>query len=336
MKNKNILVTWWLWYIWSHTVVEFEKRWYTCIIIDNLSNTHLQTLSNIEKLLWYTPAFFNCDLRDSPELDIIFQKYSIDGVLHFAGLKSVWESCEKALQYFDNNIVWSIKLFECMEKYGVKNIIFSCSATVYNKDNPTGYREDFSVWETSNPYGYTKYAIEGILKNLSEFSNFRVISLRYFNPIWAHDSWLLGENPVWKPNNLLPYIMKVASGELEQLSVFGDDYDTHDGSWVRDYIDVNDLVRGHVLAYEKIEKQDTEAYFDVFNLWTGKGSSVLEVLELSKQITGNSIPYNITQRRKWDLWEVYCDTSKSEKELWFIAKVPLEQSLKNMWKFYNS
>jgi len=262
MDKKNILITGWTGYIGSHWVVAFEQAGYKTVIVDNLVNSTLDALDWIEKILGYRPDFFDIDLRDKDKLEEVFKKYDFDWVIHFAGLKAVWESCEKPLKYFDNNIVWSIKLFECMEKYSVKNIIFSSSATVYKspflishhgrEETTRWFNESDVTWNTTNPYWTTKFLLEQILIDLSKFSGFNVINLRYFNPVWAHKSWFLWEDPEWIPNNLLPFIMKVASWELDELKVFGDDYETIDGTWVRDYIDVVDLIDGHLKSYEKI------------------------------------------------------------------------------------
>jgi UDP-glucose 4-epimerase len=335
MKKKTILITWWTGYIWSHAVVAFEQAGYKTVIVDNLWNSDITTLDWIEKIIWYRPDFYEIDLRDKDKLEKVFEKYNFDWVIHFAWLKAVWESCEKPLNYFDNNIVWSIKLFECMEKFWVKNLIFSSSATVYDSKifdskNFSWASEDDLVWNTINPYGTTKFLIEYILKDLAKFSSFNVMNLRYFNPIWAHPSWFIWEEPDWIPNNLLPFIMKVATGELEKLKVFWSDYNTIDWTWVRDYIDVVDLIEGHLKAYEKIEK-----WFNVYNLWVWEWVSVLEMIKKSEKITWNKINYEIVSRRDWDLAEVYCNPSKAKKELDWEVKTSLEDSLRNSWKFYN-
>ena len=338
--KKTILITGWTGYIWSHWVVAFEQAWYKIVIVDNLSNSSLKTLDWIEKILGYKPDFFEVDLRNKEKLEEVFSKYDFDWVVHFAGLKAVWESCEKPLQYFDNNIVWSIRLFEVMEKFWVKYIIFSSSATVYDSrvyedKNFSWATETDLTWNTTNPYWTTKVILEQILRDLASFSGFRVINLRYFNPIWAHSSWEIWEDPAWIPNNLLPYIMKVAAGELEKLRVFWGDYPTIDGTWVRDYIDVVDLIEGHLNAYKNFEKVKNNWLFEVYNLWVGKGVSVLEMVEVARNVTWKEIPYEIVDRRSWDLAEVYCNPSKAKKELNWEAKISLEDSLKNSWKFYN-
>jgi UDP-glucose 4-epimerase len=298
-------------------------------------------------------------LRDTDFLEALFSKYSFDGVLHFAWLKAVWESTQKPLEYFDNNIVGSLRLFEVMEKYNVKNIIFSSSATVYDLNQPipspslkpngrglseTWISEDSLVWNCTNPYGTTKFLLENILRDLSKFAWFQVVNLRYFNPIGAHESWCLWEDPSGIPNNLLPYVMRVVTGEYECVRVFGNDYDTKDGTWVRDYIDVCDLVDGHLKAYEYLENptdlpwslmEGTNCVFETFNLWTGKWVSVLEMIQAAQKVTGIDVPYQIFSRREWDVAEVFCNPEKAEKILWWSAKVSLEESLEKSFRFVN-
>ena len=331
--KKKILITWGLGYIGSHAVVAFEQAWYETVILDNLSNSCVTTLRNIQSILGYKPKYYECDLRDRKKVFEVFEENNFDWVIHFAWAKAVWESCENPIYYFQNNISGSLFLFEAMEKYSVKNIIFSSSATVYHQDNKMPLVEVNKLW-TTNPYGTTKLLLEKILEDLSEFSWFKVINLRYFNPIGAHPSGKIWENPEWIPNNLLPFIMKVANGELEELKVFGDDYETIDGTGVRDYIDVNDLVDWHLLAYKKLEEQSNK-FCDVYNLWVGKWISVLEMIEASRNITNKEIPYIVSERRNWDIWKVYCNPDKAEKELWFKVNVWLNESLENSWKFYN-
>ena len=362
--KKTLLITGWTWYIWSHAVVAFEQAWYKTVLIDNFVNSSKNTLDALRKILWYIPDFFEWDLRNKDFLEEVFSKYSFDGVLHFAWLKAVWESTQKPLEYFDNNIVGSLRLFELMEKFSVKKIIFSSSATVYDSSCfssdwvslekipspltplPSKEREiweEFSVWNCTNPYGTTKFLLENILKDLSKFAWFQVVNLRYFNPIWAHESWYLWEDPSGIPNNLLPYVMRVVTGEYQFVRVFWDDYDTKDGTWVRDYIDVCDLVDGHLKAYEKMpsppaplpkgEGSELHWTFETFNLWTGKWVSVLEMIHSTQKVTGTNIPYQIFPRREWDVAEVFCNPEKAEKILWWKAKVTLEESLEKSFRF---
>ena len=315
MDKKTILITGGMWYIWSHAVVAFEEAWYKTVIVDNLDNSCLSTYRWIWNILWYKPDFYEIDLRDKEKLEEVFEKYDFDWVLHFAWLKAVWESCENPLHYFDNNIVGSLRLFETMEKYNVKNIIFSRSATVYDFDNEIPYIETQKVWNTTNPYGTTKFLLEKILNDLSKFSQFNVINLRYFNPIWAHNSWFIGEKPDGIPNNLLPYIMKVHKWELPFLNVFWNDYDTIDGTWVRDYIDVVDLIDGHLKAYELLENLDFSWFIDYINLWTWKWTSVLEMIKISEKVIWKNINFKISPKRWGDIWEFYCNSIKAKNIL---------------------
>lgn len=333
---KTILITWWTWFIGSHWVVAFEQSWYKTVIVDNLSNSSIETLDWIEKILWYKPDFYNIDLRNKEDLEKIFSKYDFDWVIHFAWLKSVWESCEKPLEYFDNNVIWSIKLFEVMNNHNVENIIFSSTATVYD-NSVSPYLESNSVWNTTNTYATSKFLIEKILLDLSRFSNFNVLNLRYFNPIWSHISWFIWEVPTWIPNNLLPYIMKVAIWDLPYLNVYWDDYETIDWTWVRDYIDVNDLIDWHLKSYKKLESLSINKwFFEVYNLWVWKWVSVLEMIKFTEKVIWKKLNYKIVERRVWDLWEVYCDPKKAKDELWFETKFNIEESIKNSWNFWKN
>lgn len=334
--KKTLLITWGTGYIGSHAVVAFEQAWYTTVLVDNLCNSSREALIWIKNILWYTPDFYECDLRNKNVLEDIFKKYSFDWVLHFAWLKAVGESCEKPLEYYDNNIIWSLKLFECMDQYSVRNIIFSSSATVYDPINfswNTWVKETASTGDTSNPYGTTKFLLEKILYDLARFSDFSVMQLRYFNPIWAHESGELWEFPLGKPNNLFPYIFKVLTGELEYVEVFWDDYETVDGSGVRDYIDINDLVNAHLLAYEKF--LDNKAVYKEYNVGTGEWKSVLQVIDTIEKTLNKKVTKKIIKRREWDIAECFCDVTKIESELWFKAEVSLEQSIENSWNFYH-
>lgn len=333
--KKTILLTWATWYIGSHTAIEFIEAGYEVIIVDNLANSHTNSLTWIEKITWVLPKFYECDLRDTEKIEHIFQKYSFDCVIHFAGLKAVWESCEKPLEYFDNNIIWSLRLFECMKKYWVKKCIFSSSATVYDPINFESWKWVWELWttgETTNPYGTTKYIIERILRDLAEFSEFQIVNLRYFNPIWAHPSGNIGEYPDEYPNNLLPYVMKVACGELPHLNIFGNDYNTPDGTWVRDYIDVCDLSKAHFKAYFSLEWASAWN-IEHYNLWTGRWTSVLELIQIASEIKWSDIAYKITERRAWDIAQVFCYPKKAEEKLWWIAETSIAESVKNSYEF---
>jgi len=322
-----------MWYIWSHWVVAFEQAGYKTVIVDNLSNSQLSALDGIEQILGYKPDFFELDLRNKKWLEEVFKKYDFHGVLHFAGAKSPFESQQDPLHYYDNNISGSLHLFDIMNRYNVKNIIFSSSANVYSSANISPVDENWTLWP-NNPYGRTKYLLEQILEDLHKFSSFNVIHLRYFNPIGSHTSGFIWEHLDGIPNNIFPYIMKVAAKKIEKLKVFGWDYNTVDGSWVRDYIDINDLVHGHLLAYNFLTKRD-EPIIDIFNLWTWSWLSVLELIGSIEKELDMKINYEMVWRRDWDLAEVYCDTSKANKILWFQSRFTLKESITNTWKFYN-
>ena len=333
--RKTILLTWATGYIGSHTAVEFIEAGHEVIIVDNLANSDADSLKGVETITWVLPQFYECDLRDGEKLEEVFKKHNFDCVIHFAGLKAVGESCEKPLEYFDNNIVGTLRLFECMEKYNVWKLIFSSSATVYDPVNFELWiwvSESWTTGETTNPYGTTKYLIERIMRDLAAFSEIQIANLRYFNPIWAHPSWEIGEYPDDYPNNLLPYVMKVACGELPHLNVFGEDYNTPDGTWVRDYIDVCDLSKAHFKAYLSLEWV-SGGNIEHYNLWTGRGTSVLELIKIASQITWSEIDYKIIQRRAWDIGQVFCDPKKAEEKLWWIANTPTDESVKNSYQF---
>lgn len=325
--NKTLLLTWATGYIGSHAVVAYEQAWYKTVIIDNLSNSSRETLFGIEKILWYTPDFYEWDICDRDFLVSVFSHYSFDAVVHFAWLKAVGESCDEPFRYYHNNILWSISLFEVMEQYGVRDIIFSSSATVYDIRNAPEYRE----WQqlgTINPYGSTKLIIERILEDLSMHKWWHVMSLRYLNPIDAHLSGYIGEAPQGVPNNLLPYIYDVATGRRDAVRVYGDDYDTRDGTGVRDYIDVCDLVEAHLLAYEKIWD-----WYEAINIGTGKGTSVLEMISYVESITEESIPYAISPRSHGDIGEFYCNPTLAYERLGWRATRTIPESIANGWRF---
>lgn len=325
--KKTLLITGGTGYIGSHAVVNFEQAGYTTVIIDNLSNSSRESLTWIEKILGYTPDFYKWDIGDRDFLRTLFEQYHFDWVIHFAWLKSVSESCEKPFLYHENNVSGSIALFEIMEAFSVKKIVFSSSATVYRADNISPLDESMATG-TTNPYGTTKLVIEYLLRDLALQKSWNILALRYFNPIWAHPSGHIGEVPNGIPNNLLPYVLDVASGKRKQVSVFGDDYDTNDGTWVRDYIDIMDLVEAHLLAYEQLAPG-----FEVLNLGTGKGTSVLEMIDLVKEITKKDIPYTIVSRRAGDLGEVYCSPEKAHTMLSWKTKRSPRESIETAWKF---
>ncbi|PID86282.1 UDP-glucose 4-epimerase GalE [Candidatus Gracilibacteria bacterium] len=333
---KKILLTGATGYIGSHGAVELIEKGYIVTILDNLSNSSIEVIDTIKKITGIKPEFYELDLRDKEGLENIFKENSFDCVIHFAGAKAVGESCDKPFFYYENNIVGSLNLFECMDKYNVKNIIFSSSATVYKSGEKLPFTEETLTGNTTNPYGTTKLIIENILRDLSIHKGFNVISLRYFNPIGAHFSGLIGENPNDIPNNLLPFIMKVLSSELPSLSVFGDDYNTVDGTGERDYIHVSDLIIGHIKALNFIEKNSnnsSKSIFEVINLGTGKPNSVFEVIKVAENVTGKKIKYNIAPRRSGDVATVYCSPTKAKELLDWEAKKTLQDSIEDGWKF---
>ena len=342
---KTILLTWATWYIGSHWAVSLLEKGYNVIIVDNLSNSNENSLEAIEKITWKTPVFYEIDLRNKEKLEKVFLENKIDSVIHFAWAKAVWESCVDPFYYYDNNIVWSLKLLELMDEYGVKNIIFSSSATVYNPSGTPPFKEKDLTWDTTNPYWTTKFIIENILRDLSIHKWFNVINLRYFNPVWAHCSGLIWEDPNDIPNNLLPYIMKVASWELVQISVFWNDYDTHDWTWERDYIHVVDLIEWHIKALNYIEinlppiggkypKGDGGIYEEI-NLWTWKATSVLEMINITEDIVWKKLNYKIDERRSWDLASSYCNPSKAKSLLNWETKLSIKQAIQDSWRFIN-
>ena len=331
--KKTVLITGGLWYIWSHAVVEFEKAWYITVIVDNLSNSYKITLKRISSILWYTPFFYEIDLRNKVALSSVFKKHNFNWVLHFAWAKSPFESQKNPLYYYNNNMSAWVNLFDLMDIYDVRNIVFSSSANIYSKNNISPIKETWEIW-ANNPYGRTKYLLEQVLEDLHKFSHFNVINLRYFNPIGSHTSSLIWEHLEWTPNNIFPFIIKVANGNLKNLKIFGNDYETPDGSCIRDYIDINDLISGHLLAYNFLLTKD-KSVMDTFNLWTWIGTSVFELIKLVEKHLNIKVSYEIVWRRDWDLTKVYCDISKAEKILWFKPKFSLENSIKNTWKFYS-
>ncbi len=319
----SILVTGGTGYIGSHTVVELLSAGDDVVIVDNLYNSKLCVLDRIDKITGRRPKFIKCDLLDMALLDKVFEENpDIDSVIHFAGLKAVGESCQIPLKYYHNNLTGTFNLIDCMLRHKVNRIVFSSSATVYGMPKTVPIKEDFPL-STTNPYGETKLMIERILKDCSEANpDLSVCILRYFNPIGAHDSGLMGEDPKGIPNNLLPYIAKVAAGKLECLSVFGDDYDTHDGTGVRDYIHVVDLAIAHLKALDYTAKTTG---IDYFNIGTGNGYSVLEMVKAFGKAWGADVKYKIAPRRPGDIAECYADPTKAREVLGWQAERDLSK-----------
>ncbi|MCM1315380.1 MAG: UDP-glucose 4-epimerase GalE [Prevotella sp.] len=326
----KILVTGGTGFIGSHTCVELLSNGYEIVIVDNLSNSKEAAVDRIEKITRKKVTFYNVDVCDYDALSGVFRENDIEAVVHFAGLKAVGESVRKPLEYYTNNIYGTLILLKVMRENRRKKIVFSSSATVYGMNNKAPYTEDMPTSAT-NPYGYTKVMIEQILRDMCVAdSEFSAVALRYFNPIGAHSSGLLGEDPNGIPNNLVPYIAQVASGKLEQLSVFGDDYDTPDGTGVRDYIHVMDLAAGHVCAIDYAMKNKG---FEPVNLGTGKGSSVLEVVSAYEKACGKPIPKRITERRAGDIATCYADATKAKEVFGWEAKSDILQMCADSWNF---
>ena len=326
----SILVTGGTGYLGAHTCVKLLEAGREVVIVDNLVNSKTNVLDSLEQITAKRPLFYYGDLRDGALLEQIFQKHEIDAVIHFAGLKAVGESVQKSLEYYDNNLGGTLALLECMQKHGCKRIVFSSSATVYGMHNAVPFREDMPTSAT-NPYGQTKVMIEQMLRDLfAADAGWGISILRYFNPLGAHESGLIGEDPNGIPNNLLPYVVGVAAGQYPCLNIFGDDYDTPDGTGVRDYIHADDLAAGHILALEALEQGPR---LDIVNLGTGKGYSVKEVVDAFERATGVHIPCKIQPRRPGDIAACYADIAHAREYLGFEAKKGLEQMCASAWAF---
>lgn len=327
--DKNILVTGGAGYIGTHTEVELLNRGYNVIAFDNMVNSCEESIKRVEKITGKKIKFYNADMRDAAAMEKIFSENKIDSVIHFAGLKAVGESVRKPLEYYDNNIYGTLVLLETMQKFGVKKIVFSSSATVYGTPERLPLDEDCAL-STTNPYGSTKLMLENIMKDLyTADSSWDIILLRYFNPVGAHESGLIGEDPKGIPNNLTPYIAQVASGKLKEINVFGNDYDTPDGTGVRDYIHVVDLALGHVKAIEKIN----EAGVHIYNLGTGNGYSVLDVIKAFEKACGKKLPYKICPRRPGDIAACYAKVDKAKRELDWVAERGIDEMCASLWKW---
>jgi len=325
-----ILVTGGAGYIGSHTCVELLNAGYEVIVVDNLINSSQKALERVQEITGKKLTFYKVDLLDKAALDNIFQKENIESVIHFAGLKAVGESVSMPLEYYHNNITGTIMLCQVMQKYGVKDIVFSSSATVYGNPETVPIKEDFPLSAT-NPYGRTKLIIENLLKDLYVSDNsWNIIMLRYFNPIGADKSGRIGEDPKNIPNNLMPYITQVAVGKLEYLGVFGNDYDTHDGTGVRDYIHVTDLATGHLKALEKLNEKPGVL---VYNLGTGKGYSVLDMVKNFEKVSGRTIKYKILPRRPGDIAICYADPSKAKLELGWETIRDIDEMCEDSWRW---
>lgn len=324
----NILVTGGAGYIGSHTCVALLEAGYRAIVADNLCNSTAETIEKVQQITGKKIAFHEIDVTDQNSVDQIFSDDTIDGVIHFAGLKAVGESSKKPLAYYYNNIVSTMVLIGACQKYGVKKFVFSSSATVYG-ENRVPFVETMKLLPTTNPYGETKAISERILTDITKADNgFSVSLLRYFNPIGAHESGLIGEAPSGIPNNLMPYITQVAKGKLEKLNIFGNDYPTTDGTGVRDYIHVMDLAEGHVAAYKQLQNG-----VSIYNLGTGQGTSVLQLVKAFEEANGIMMPYEVLERRPGDIATCYADASKAKRELGWTAKRSIREMCIDAWRF---
>ena len=321
-------------YIGSHTAVELLKAGKEIVIIDNFSNSKPEVLDKIKQITGKEFRFYELDYLDREKLEKVFEENKIEAVLNFAGYKAVGESVQKPIEYYTNNISGCLILLDVMRKYGVKKFIFSSSATVYGDPEKVPITEESKTGGTTNPYGTTKLFIEQILKDIYVSDNtWDICILRYFNPVGAHESGLIGEEPKGIPNNLMPYVVRVASGQLKELSVFGNDYNTPDGTGVRDYIHVVDLAKGHVAALEKLDKEQNGMY--IYNLGTGRGYSVLDMVKAFEKSTGKKVPYKIAPRRQGDIATCYAEPKKAKEELGWTATKTLEDMCKDSWNYIN-
>ena len=325
----KVLVTGGAGYIGSHTVVELLNAGCEVVVVDNLSNANEESLRRVKEITGKDLAFYPYDVRDRAKLTEVFSAHSFDWVIHFAGLKAVGESVQKPVLYYDNNLISTLVLLETMEQFGVRNLVFSSSATVYGEPERLPLDEDCRL-STTNPYGTTKLMQEQMLKDLYRADNrWNIALLRYFNPVGAHPSGRIGEDPKGIPNNLMPYVAQVASGKLQKIGVFGNDYPTPDGTGVRDYIHVVDLARGHVAAIQKL----SEPGVHIYNLGTGKGYSVLDMVHAFEKACGKKLPYEIKLRRAGDVPACYATSAKAERELGWKAQYDLEDMCRDQWNW---
>ncbi len=325
----TILVTGGCGYIGSHTVLELLNKNYDVVVVDNFSNSNFESLRRVQKITGKTVTFYEADIRDTAAMENIFQKHSFDAVIHFAAFKAVGESVRLPLKYYENNISGTVSLLQIMEKYNVKKIIFSSSATVYGDPERLPLDENCRL-STTNPYGSTKLMMEMIMQDLYKAdNNWNIILLRYFNPVGAHESGLIGEDPKGIPNNLMPYVAQVATGKLACINVFGNDYDTPDGTGVRDFIHVVDLALGHIAAIE----QCNDAGVHIYNLGTGHGYSVMDMIHAFEKACGKTLPYKICDRRPGDIATCYAAPDKAKRELKWQAKYGIEEMCASQWKW---
>ncbi len=328
-----ILVTGGAGYIGSHTCIELLDQGYEVIVADNLANSKLEALKRVEAITGKSIVFYEVDLLDRAQLEAVFSKHDIDAVIHFAGLKAVGESTQIPLHYYENNVAGTVVLCQTMDKFNVRRLVFSSSATVYGLSEKVPIEESAPL-QAMNPYGRTKLMIEDMLRDVyASDQRWSIALLRYFNPVGAHQSGSIGEDPNGIPNNLMPYITQVAVGKLNKLSVFGSDYDTHDGTGVRDYIHVVDLAKGHLCALHKIH---SATGIDAYNLGTGTGYSVLDMVAAFEQATGQKVPYTLVERRPGDVAVCYADPTKAERELGWSAELGIVDMCKDAWRWQSN
>ncbi len=333
MKKNKILVTGGLGFIGSHTVVELQKEGFDVIIIDDLSNTRLEVLDGITAISKIKPEFVQIDLKERETIAAFFENHQIDGVIHFAASKAVGESVEQPLKYYENNISTLVYLLKSMAEHKVPHIIFSSSCTVYGQADELPITENAPVKKAESPYGNTKQIGEEILQDTTKVTDLNAIALRYFNPIGAHESALIGELPIGVPQNLIPFVTQTASGIREELSVFGDDYPTKDGTAVRDYIHVVDLAKAHISALQRLLQGKNKSKMEFFNVGTGKGSSVLEVINAFEKANNTKVKHKIVDRREGDITAAYANTELANTELGWKATLSLEEALASAWQW---
>ena len=330
---NKILVTGGLGFIGSHTVVELQNEGFEVLIIDNLSNSTIEVLDKITSITTKKPSYFNIDLKDKIAVQQFFKENKVDGVIHFAASKAVGESVEMPLEYYENNIGSLVYLLQEMKANNVNNFIFSSSCTVYGQADELPITENAPIKPAESPYGNTKQIGEEIIKDTTKISDLKAIALRYFNPIGAHKSAKIGELPIGVPQNLIPYVVQTAAGIREELSVFGFDYNTVDGTAVRDYIHVVDLAKAHIVALKRLIEDTNKAQFEIFNLGTGKGNSVLEVIKSFEKVTGKKVNYKLVDRREGDITAAYADTNFANDELGWKTELSLDDALLSAWKW---
>ena len=331
---KRILITGGTGYIGSHTAVELIHQGYEVVIVDDLSNSEYRTIESIEKITGTKPRFYQFDLRNSPSLEKLFKDNKFDGIIHFAAKKAVGESVEKPLLYYDVNLNSMLNLLKLMELYKVSNLVFSSSCTVYGQPSRLPVTEDTPFASAESPYGHTKQIGEDILNHTTRTNgSLQALSLRYFNPVGAHPSALIGELPIGMPANLVPFITQTVAGLRSKLKVYGNDYNTSDGTAVRDYIHVVDLAKAHVRAIERMLNHEQKKSYEYFNIGTGKGSSVLEVIQTFEKINHTKVPYEIVDRRAGDIVKIYADTTRANNELNWKAQLNLDDMMKSAWKW---